>query len=91
MKHEHTSVENISPITIHGTGPKPIEKAEIYVAIRTNGNHPTLVMDSLFVSFIKKKIDRPMKHKHINIDEMVNNIRRPVLSTIAIVINVIIS
>lgn len=34
-----TSVENISPETTHGIGPKPREKAEMYKAMRGNGNH----------------------------------------------------
>jgi len=38
-KTKRTSLENISPITTHGIGPNPKEKAEIYNAMRISGSH----------------------------------------------------
>lgn len=76
-----TSVENISPATTQGTGPKPRENAVIYKAMRDNGNQPTMFLPTwLFI--IIKQLDRPAKLRAIIIAEIINNNRRPALSII---------
>jgi len=90
-KVKRTSLENISPITTHGIGPKPKEKAEIYNAMRISGSHDrieSLCTDLRLISRYKPKQKKLML---ITIAETINNTRRPALSTIIIATNVITS
>jgi len=90
-KVQRTSLENISPITTHGIGPKPKEKAEIYNAMRISGSHDRIESVWTDLRLISRYKPKQKKLMLITIAETINNIRRPALSTIIIAMNVITS
>jgi hypothetical protein len=91
QKIKRTSLENISPITTHGMGPKPNEKAEIYNAMRISGRHEKTVSLSANLWLMSRYKPKPKKLTLITTAEIINNTRRPALSTTVIATNVIIS
>lgn len=90
-KTKRTSLENISPITTHGIGPKPKEKAEIYNAMRINGSHDKIESLQTNLWLWSRYKPKPKKLRLITTAEIINKTRRPALSTTIIATNVITS
>lgn len=78
-------------MTTHGTGPRPREKAAMYIVMKISGKLLNTVPTSMFLSTARKQSAMHAELNVIRIAEINSNIRRPVLSINVSVTNVAIS